>query len=129
MIAGDIRLARALADAVARTPDLELLTQSLSITTFRFVPGDLRARVPADPAVSDYLDTLNRELLDEIQRSGQAFISNAIVRGVYLLRSCIVNLHTTEADIDALPEIVATLGRAADSRLRPRGLDAEREVV
>ena len=42
MIGDDMRLARALADAVRRTPELELLMQSLSITTFRYVPAELR---------------------------------------------------------------------------------------
>src|SRR6185369_3214612 len=44
MIADDIRLSRAMADAVGRHPELEFATQELSITTFRFVPGDLRAQ-------------------------------------------------------------------------------------
>ncbi len=43
MIGDDMRLARALADAVRRTPELELFTQSLSITTFRYVPAELAA--------------------------------------------------------------------------------------
>ncbi len=122
MLADDIRLSERLHAAVAIHPDLEAATQSLSITTFRFVPEDLRARASGESAVREYLDTLTRTLLDDIQRSGQAFVSNAIVDGVYLLRSCIVNLNTTEADIDALPGIVAALGHAADARLRPPAL-------
>jgi hypothetical protein len=41
------------------------------------------------------------------------------VHGRYLLRPCIVNFHTAEADVDALPEIVCRLGRTLDARLRP----------
>jgi len=52
------------------------------------------------------------------QRSGEAFVSNAVSGGTYVLRACIVNFHTGEADVDALPEIVARLGRAVDGELR-----------
>jgi hypothetical protein len=45
-------------------------------------------------------------------------VSNAVGRGVHLLRACIVNFHTQAADIDALPEIVARLGRQVDADMR-----------
>ena len=35
------------------------------------------------------------------------------------VRTCIVNFHTGRADVEALPEIVARVGRAVDARLRP----------
>lgn len=111
LIAEDIGLAAALADAVRAEPELELLTQALSITTFRFVPADLRARL-GDPQVEAQLDALNRELLDRLQRGGDLFVSNAVVGGRYALRACIVNFHTTVADIAAIPGIV--LRRARD---------------
>ena len=38
MIADDMRLSRAMADAVRRRDELEPVTQALSITTFRYVP-------------------------------------------------------------------------------------------
>jgi aromatic-L-amino-acid/L-tryptophan decarboxylase len=118
MIADDIRLSRAMADAVGRHPELELATQELSITTFRYVPRDLRAQLGAPP-VESHLDALNRELLDRLQRGGEAFVSNAVVGGRYLLRACIVNFHTAMADVEALPEIVARIGRTIDAELRP----------
>ncbi len=118
MISDDIRLSRAMADAVRRTPDLECVTQSLSITTFRYVPGDLRPKI-GEPAVDRYLDTLNRELLDRLQRGGEVFVSNAIVGGRYLLRACIVNFHTTLADVEAVPAIVVRVAREVDARSRP----------
>ena len=70
-------------------------------------------------AVERHLDALNRELLDRLQRGGEAFVSNAIVGGRYVLRACIVNFHTARADVEALPEIVARIGRAVDAELRP----------
>jgi glutamate/tyrosine decarboxylase-like PLP-dependent enzyme len=118
MIAEDVRLSRVMAEAVARHPELELGTQELSITTFRYVPADLRTRV-GSPDVEGHLDALNRELLDRLQRGGEAFVSNAIVGGTYLLRACIVNFNTTEGDVEALPGIVARIGRTLDGELRP----------
>ena len=37
-------------------------------------------------SVAEYLDRLNEALLERIQRSGEAFVSNAVVRGRYALR-------------------------------------------
>jgi len=119
MIADDMRLTRELADAVRATPDLEALTLSLSITTFRYVPPDLRARL-GEPEAERHLDALNRELLDRLQRGGELFVSNAVIGGRYALRACIVNFHTTSADVRAVPGVVVRIGRAVDAELRPR---------
>jgi aromatic-L-amino-acid/L-tryptophan decarboxylase len=117
MISDDIRLSRAMAAAIARRPDLQIATQNLSITTFRYVPADLKNRLGED-LVENHLDLLNRELVDRLQREGEAFVSNAVIRGRYMLRACIVNFHTEAADVEAVPEIVLRLGRALDDRLR-----------
>jgi glutamate/tyrosine decarboxylase-like PLP-dependent enzyme len=116
-IAEDMALSRAMAEAIERHPELELQTQALSITTFRYVPADLRATVGQE-ATERHLDGLNRELLDRLQRGGEAFVSNAVVNGRYVLRACIVNFHTTLADVQALPGIVTRLGEAIDRELR-----------
>ena len=118
MIGDDIRLSQAMSRAIADHPELELVTQDLSITTFRYVPRDLRAKV-GDAEVERHLDALNRELLDRLQRGGEIFVSNAVIADRYLLRACIVNFHTGSADVEAAPEIVVRMGRALDARLRP----------
>lgn len=117
MIADDIRLSSAMAEAINRHPDLQLVTQNLSITTFRYVPSDLRMRLQEEQ-VESHLDTVNRELLDRLQRGGETFVSNAVIDGRYLLRACIVNFHTTQSDVEAVPDIVARIGHAVDDRLR-----------
>jgi glutamate/tyrosine decarboxylase-like PLP-dependent enzyme len=117
MISDDIELSRAMADAVRAHPALELITQNLSITTFRYVPEDLRS-TRADESAA-YLDALNEALLEALQRGGEAFVSNAVVQGRYVLRACIVNFHTERTDVEAVPEIVAALGRRLDSERRP----------
>jgi len=116
MIAEDMALSRAMADAVARHPECELMTQALSITTFRYVPTDLRTTI-GDPETERQLDSLNRALLDRIKKSGETFVSNAVINGRYALRACIVNFHTTKSDVEALPETVARIGRVCRSEL------------
>jgi glutamate/tyrosine decarboxylase-like PLP-dependent enzyme len=117
MIGDDIRLSERLYERVAQHDELEAHTQSLSITTFRYVPRDLRST--ADTAAGEaYFNRLNEALLERIQAGGLAFVSNAVVNGRYLLRACIVNFNTRAADIDALPEIFARLGRSTDAELR-----------
>ena len=117
MIGDDMALSRAMADAVRRSPGLELVTQALSIATFRFVPVDLRPGI-GDPRIENYLNQLNEALLDALQRGGEAFVSNAVVAGRYVLRACIVNFRTTQADVEAIPDIVVRLGQALDAEMR-----------
>lgn len=121
MIADDIALARRLSERVGRHAELELVTLGLSIVTFRHLPADLRPRL-GEAAVEAYLNQLNQELLDRLQRGGEAFVSNAVIRGRYVLRACIVNFHTAAADVEALPEIVARNGRDLDRERRPASL-------
>ena len=119
MLADDIRLAKELYELVARQPELEAFTHSLSITTFRYVPSDLKSGYEK---TEEYLNQLNTELLTRLQNSGEAYISNAVIDGKFTLRACIVNFRTSLADIEALPEIVIRLGHEVDSVLRPEAL-------
>ena len=121
MIADDIALAGVLADIVKRHPDLEFCTHDLSITTWRYLPADLRAR-SGEPAVEAHLDVLNKELLSRIQTGGEAFVSNAVLRGRYVLRACVVNFNSRAADMQAVAELSARIGRELDAELRPAGL-------
>ncbi len=119
MISDDVRLARELYRRVSDHPKLEAFTQDLSITTFRYLPPDLR---PGSPDAEEYLNQLNRELLTRLQNSGEAYVSNAVIGGRFVLRACIVNFRTSLADIEALPEIVVRIGQEADAALRPQAL-------
>ena len=119
MISDDIRLARMLYERLPDYAELERLTQSLSITTFRFVPSDLDA---GSEVVNDYLNELNLELLTRLQSSGAFYLSNAVINGKYALRACIVNFRTSASDISALPPFVIEAGRDLDKTLRPQEL-------
>jgi glutamate/tyrosine decarboxylase-like PLP-dependent enzyme len=117
MIGDDILLARHLHQLLAHHPEFEATTQSLSITTFRYVPPDLRSQL-GSVEVENYLNELNQNLLTTVEKSGEAFLSNALVGGKFVLRACIVNFHTSLGDIEALPLLLSQLGKEADTALR-----------
>ncbi|MFP5354672.1 MAG: pyridoxal phosphate-dependent decarboxylase family protein [Gemmatimonadota bacterium] len=109
-IAHDVALARYLYNRAAAHPELEPVGRApgLSITCFRYVPGELRGDASAEP----YLNRLNERLMAELQLGGRVFPSNAIVDGRFALRACIVNFRTEAVDIDALVEQAVEKGRA-----------------
>ena len=97
MLRDDIRLTRAMWEAVDRHPDLEAVHCELSIATFRYAPKSMP---------EDQYDRFNEQLLEELKASGELFVSNALTDGRFLLRACIVNFRTTLEDVEAVPEIV-----------------------
>jgi aromatic-L-amino-acid/L-tryptophan decarboxylase len=126
MIQDDITLARHLYDLAVDHPELEAITHHLSITTLRYVPRELRAEVGSEQT-EEYLNELNRHLLEAIEKSGEAFISNAVIARKYALRFCIVNFRASTGDIEAMPQLVARLGRRVHAELSgSNGLNLER---
>ncbi|MDH3217365.1 MAG: aminotransferase class V-fold PLP-dependent enzyme [Candidatus Krumholzibacteria bacterium] len=119
MIGDDIRLAKEMYRLVDADADFEAFTQSLSITTFRYVPQDL---TPGTERVERYLSELNNAVLTRLKASGESFLSNAIVDGKFLLRGCIVNFRTSLEDIEALPDIIRRHAQALDAEMRPKDL-------
>jgi len=120
-IRDDIALSEQLYRLVDEHPDFEARSINLSIATFRYVPADLQS---SGEVVAEYLNKLNASLLASIQNSGQIFLSNAVVDGDYLLRACVVNFRTTQADIEVISEIVAETAQDLDERMRPEYLAA-----
>ncbi|HVY93961.1 MAG TPA: pyridoxal-dependent decarboxylase [Bryobacteraceae bacterium] len=116
MIRDDMTLARYLYELAAAHPELEALTNHLSITTLRYVPESLRRSLGSEQT-EQYLNELNQRLLEAIQNSGQAFVSNAVIDGKYALRCCIVNFRTTAGDIEAMPQLIADSGRRIHAEL------------
>jgi glutamate/tyrosine decarboxylase-like PLP-dependent enzyme len=116
MISDDIRLARELHRRMGEAPELEPLTLDLSISTFRYVPRDLK---PGAEDVDRYLNELNEDLLARLKSGGEVFLSNAVIEGRFALRACIVNFRTSLEDVAAIPETVTRYGRQADEEMRP----------
>jgi len=116
MIQDDITLARHLYELAAEHAELQVFTNSLSITTLRYVPLELRASVGSEQTEA-YLNRLNQLLLTNLENSGEGFCSNAVIDGKYALRFCIVNFRTSTHDVEAMPPLVARLGRQAHVEL------------
>jgi aromatic-L-amino-acid decarboxylase len=117
MIGDDMLLARHLHRCLEQHPDFEATSQNLSITTFRYVPRDLAPQI-GSTTVERYLDQLNHALLAAVEKSGEAFLSNAVIGTTFVLRACIVNFHTSLDDVEALPVLLARLGGEVDAALR-----------
>jgi len=116
MLTDDIKLAATLYHLADAHPEFQAFTHNLSITTFRYVPANLNLE---QEQVETYLNELNTEVLDRLQNGGEAYVSNAVLDGNFVLRACVVNFRTTLADIEALPDIVLKIGRVVDAELRP----------
>jgi len=52
------------------------------------------------------LNELNQNLQAQLEVSGELFVSNAVIEGRYLLRTCIVNFRTAVADVDRLLDTI-----------------------
>ena len=109
MIARHNALARTLAERLDGDPEFELLAPvELSIVCFRFRPN----------AIDDdtVLDALNKRIMENVQASGQAFLTQASVRNRFALRANVLHFATTDDDLAALVEIVRRTGRQDRSR-------------
>jgi aromatic-L-amino-acid/L-tryptophan decarboxylase len=76
---------------------------------FRYVPPSLAN----DP---ERLDALNQQTMERVQSEGRAFLTGTVVRGRFALRACVLHYQTSEADIDALVDVVRATGAACAPR-------------
>jgi glutamate/tyrosine decarboxylase-like PLP-dependent enzyme len=105
-IARDIAHARSLQRRLHDARDFEVVSAGpLSITCFRYLPERLSGR-------HDEIDRVNRALLDRVQREGRVFLTGTELHGRFVLRACIVNFRTREADLDALIAALREAGEA-----------------
>lgn len=107
LISEDIRLSKLMFEKAKVHPELEAISQNLSITTFRYIPAGL----VENSMDNTYLNKLNEALLNVLEKNGEIFLSNAVIRGKYCLRACIVNFRTSEKDIEETINIIVQEGR------------------
>jgi glutamate/tyrosine decarboxylase-like PLP-dependent enzyme len=97
-------LATSLARRVEDHPKLEVVVPpQLSIVCFRYVPETI------EETQTD-LNLLNKSLMEQVQASGEAFVTQAVLGDVFALRANVLHYATSEADLDALIEVVVRLG-------------------
>ncbi len=96
----NIGVARTLAAAIDASDDFERLAPvPLSIVCFRYAPAHLRGNGEA-------LNARNRALMVDVQRDGEAYLSNATIGAAFTLRACVVNFRTTTSDVTVLLETI-----------------------
>lgn len=102
LIQQNIDQARYLAELIEASPELTLEAPvSLNIVCFRYVRPDLD-----DSA----LDTLNKEIIVELQEQGIAVLSGTTIRGKYVMRAAHTNHRSRREDFDLLVREVIRLG-------------------
>lgn len=79
-----------------------MLARKTVIVCFRY-------RTAAAP--ENLLNDLNKQIMEQMQSGGVAFLPGAELRGRFVLRACILHYATTEADIDVMIEEVLRVGR------------------
>ncbi|GAA3033639.1 aspartate aminotransferase family protein [Kitasatospora albolonga] len=100
-IARTTELARHLGALVEADPELELTAPvHTSIVAFRHTGGD----------------AVNHDLPAAVQARGRAFVTGAVHRGREILRACLLNPATTEADLELLLAEVRAAARELTDR-------------
>ena len=122
MIDDDIQLSKLFFELADQHPELEAVTQNLSITTLRYVPLNF---INNNEEAATYLNKLNETLLNNLQQGGEVFLSNAVIAGKYCLRGCIVNFRTSKKDIEEIIEIVVREGKKVQEQLEKTKLQLQ----
>lgn len=87
---------------IAKNKDWEIITPAqLGIITFRYVAAGMSGA---------QLDNLNSAIASEMITSGYAFLSPTVMRGRTVLRLCLINPRTTEAEIGETLDRLVTMG-------------------
>jgi aromatic-L-amino-acid decarboxylase len=114
-LAEQIRLANVLADWIKTDGRFELSAQpSMGVVCFRFVAGigDAGPGSPT-PATTDQLDRLNSDIVERINASGRAYLTQTKLRGQTVMRVGLGNVLTTEEHLrkgwDIIQETVSQL--------------------
>jgi aromatic-L-amino-acid decarboxylase len=111
-IAEDCALADYMAERVEASEDFQLLAPvTLGICCFRYAPATLRRELEDSDdgereRLNARLDELNARVMRRVQRGGEAYLSNAMLRGRFALRASVTNFRTTRRDIDLTLEAV-----------------------
>ncbi len=114
-----IALAQRFQDWIEGSADFELLAPvSFSVVCFRNRPRGL----PAGPETEAYLNRLNEQLLESVNRTGEVFLSHTELNGRFTLRLAIGNLRTTEAHVRRAWGLLQEHATRLDAGLRPAAL-------
>lgn len=102
-IGRNLRQARHLYEIAASANDLETAAPApeLSVACFRYIPN-----------AATNLDAVNLAIVRDLQRGGDAFVSDATIDGRPVIRACIVNLRTRDEDVERFIALVRATGQS-----------------
>ena len=114
MIREHVRLGKVLASWIEQESGFELVGPApLGLVVFRYVgeAAAWEATGNRQQATGD-LDELNRRLQERVNGTGRIFITGTRLGGRYVLRVALGHLTTSEADVRAAWDLIATAARA-----------------
>ena len=110
MMTRNIKQAHYLGQLIEKEKDMELVAPiGLNIVCFRFNPGKLD---------NETLNTLNKEILIQLQEQGICAPSYTTLNGRYCLRAAIANHRSVQNDFDVLVEEVVRIGQKLAKQFR-----------
>jgi aromatic-L-amino-acid decarboxylase len=107
-IASNIEIMRYLADRIDQSQDfVRLAPVPLSVVCFQYRTPDISVHKD-----QKYLDELNNQLLDVLEKDGRVFLSGTKIHGKRALRACSVNHRLRREDVDFLLDVIREVGRS-----------------
>lgn len=101
-IESNIAIMRYLADRIDQSADfIRLAPVPLSVVCFQYRTSDVSRHED-----HTYLDSLNTQLLQALERDGRVFLSGTKIRGQTALRACSVNHRLRRSDVDFLLDVI-----------------------
>jgi aromatic-L-amino-acid decarboxylase len=104
-ITDNIQLMQYLAEQVEASDDFELMAPTpLSIVCFRYLgqQGQFKGK-------TDILNTLNQQILNELEADGRFFMTGSRLHGQTVLRACCVNHRASQTHVDGLLAVLREL--------------------
>jgi aromatic-L-amino-acid decarboxylase len=94
-----IRLAKTFAKWIEESDNFELMAPAnLGVVCFRACPQKITE--------GKHLDTLNRDLLNRINKTGKLYLSHTVLKDKFVIRISISGLHTLERNVDSAKEVI-----------------------
>lgn len=124
LLSGHVKMAREFANWVDADPGFERLAPvPLSVVCFRANPWAEAGNQLREQA-EDYLNRLNEKLLNEINATGETYLSHTNLRGKFTLRLAIGNIRTTDEEVRRTWDLLQQRCARLDNELRPEELKA-----
>ena len=98
-----IRLARRFASWLDADPEFQLLAPvTMAVVCFRVVPHVLGST----PAVDQELNSLNRRLVEAVNRTGKAYLTYTTLKGQVAMRLAVGNILTTQHHLTMVYDLI-----------------------